>query len=84
MKRFFALVTLAFFLLFSISILTACKKKPKEEPAVEQGAGEQAAPPAEQAAPAPAPAPEQAAPAPAPAPEQAPPAPAQPPQTPGK
>jgi len=79
MKRLFALITLAFFLVFSANILTACKQKPKEEPAVEEGAGKAEEPqavtpaPAEQPAPAPA---EQ----PAPAPEQ----PQEQPQTPGQ
>ncbi|OGW12350.1 MAG: hypothetical protein A3J81_04855 [Nitrospirae bacterium RIFOXYB2_FULL_43_5] len=83
MKRLFALITLAFFLVFSANILTACKQKPKEEPAVEEGAGKAEEPqavtpaPAEQPAPAPA---EQPAPAPAPAPEQ----PQEQPQTPGQ
>ena len=73
MKRLFALITLAFFLVFSANILTACKQKPKEEPAVEEGAGKAEEPQAVTPAPA-----EQ--PAPAPAPEQ----PQEQPQTPGQ
>lgn len=81
MKRLIALVMLAFFLLFSINTLTACKQKPKEEPAVEEGAekageAEKAEEP-QAVAPAPAPAEEQA---PAPAPEQ----PQETPQAPGQ
>jgi hypothetical protein len=60
MKKLFAFVSLAVFFLFSLNTLVACKQKPKEEAAIEEGTGTTGEIEPKAVTPAPAPAEESA------------------------